>query len=54
MFLFIHFFCGAWYGVAAISFQLQPEEFIQILLDEMIRSGAASWHNNHFLNSMTN
>jgi hydroxyacylglutathione hydrolase len=31
------------------AFQLQPEDFIQILLDEMIRSGAASWHNNYLI-----
>lgn len=28
---------------------VSPEEFIQILLDEMIRSKAASWHNNHLI-----
>ncbi|OCA85305.1 MBL fold metallo-hydrolase [Pseudobacillus wudalianchiensis] len=41
--------CGWFQDFARCSFQLQPEEFIQILLDEMIRSGAASWHNNHLI-----
>lgn len=41
--------CGWFQDFARHSFQLQPEEFIQILLDEMIRSGAASWHNNHLM-----
>lgn len=41
--------CGWFQDFARYSFQLQPEEFIQILLDEMIRSGAASWHNNHLI-----
>ncbi|MCK2005110.1 hypothetical protein MZM54_27395 [[Brevibacterium] frigoritolerans] len=43
--------CGWFQDFARYSFQLQPEEFIQILLDEMIRSGAASWHNNHLIAS---
>ncbi|WP_404451822.1 MBL fold metallo-hydrolase [Virgibacillus necropolis] len=41
--------CGWFQDFARYSFQLQPEEFIQILLDEMIRSGAATWHNNHLI-----
>ncbi|MGE7946231.1 MBL fold metallo-hydrolase [Lysinibacillus sp. NPDC093688] len=41
--------CGWFQDFARYSFQLQPEEFIPILLDEMIRSGAASWHNNHLV-----
>lgn len=41
--------CGWFQDFARYSFQLQPEEFIQVLLDEMIRSGAASWHNNHLI-----
>lgn len=41
--------CGWFQDFARYSFQLQPEEFIQILLDEMIRSGAASWHNNYLI-----
>lgn len=41
--------CGWFQDFARYSFQLQSEEFIQILLDEMIRSGAASWHNNHLI-----
>ncbi|MFJ7954557.1 MBL fold metallo-hydrolase [Lysinibacillus sp. NPDC096418] len=43
--------CGWFQDFARNSFQLQPEEFIQILLDEMIRSGAASWRNNHLIAS---
>ncbi|WP_096202050.1 MBL fold metallo-hydrolase [Bacillus sp. FJAT-45350] len=38
--------CGWFQDYARYSFQLQPEEFIKVLIDEMIRSGAASWHNN--------
>ena len=41
--------CGWFQDFARYSFQLHPEEFIQILLDEMIRSGAAIWHNNHLI-----
>ncbi|KOO51270.1 MBL fold metallo-hydrolase [Viridibacillus arvi] len=41
--------CGWFQDFARYSFQRQPEEFIQILLDEMIRSGAASWHNNYLI-----
>ncbi|RHW34112.1 MBL fold metallo-hydrolase [Lysinibacillus yapensis] len=41
--------CGWFQDFARYSFQLQAEEFIPILLDEMIRSGAASWHNNHLV-----
>ncbi|WP_318503875.1 MBL fold metallo-hydrolase [Bacillus sp. T3] len=41
--------CGWFQDFARYSFQYQPEEFIQILLDEMIRSGAASWHNNYLI-----
>ncbi|WP_242069082.1 MBL fold metallo-hydrolase [Cytobacillus firmus] len=41
--------CGWFQDFARYSFQLQPEEFIPVLLDEMIRSGAASWHNNHLV-----
>jgi len=41
--------CGWFQDFARYSFQLQPEEFIPILLDEMIRSGAAIWHNNHLI-----
>lgn len=32
---------------SCFTFQPQPEEFIQVLLDEMIRSGTANWHNYH-------
>ena len=38
--------CGWFQDFARHAFQVQSEEFIQILLDEMIRSGAASWHND--------
>ncbi|WP_082461021.1 MBL fold metallo-hydrolase [Psychrobacillus sp. FJAT-21963] len=41
--------CGWFQDYARYSFQLQPIEFIQILLDEMIRSGAAIWHDNHLI-----
>ncbi|ASK64234.1 MBL fold metallo-hydrolase [Virgibacillus phasianinus] len=41
--------CGWFQDFARYSFQVQPEEFIQILLDEMIRSGAASWQDNYLI-----
>ena len=41
--------CGWFQDFARYSFQLQPEESIPILLDEMIRSKAASWHNNYLI-----
>lgn len=41
--------CGWFQDFARYSFQVLPEEFIQILLDEMIRSGAASWHDNRLM-----
>lgn len=39
--------CGWFQDFARYSFQLHPDEFIQILLNEMLRSGAATWHNNY-------
>ncbi len=45
--------CGWFQDFARYSFQLQPEEFIPILLDEMIRSGAASWQNQNLIASAT-
>ncbi|MFB5087741.1 MBL fold metallo-hydrolase [Psychrobacillus sp. PGGUH221] len=41
--------CGWFQDYARYSFQLQPVEFIQILLDEMIRSGAAIWHDDRLI-----
>ncbi|TQR12948.1 MBL fold metallo-hydrolase [Psychrobacillus soli] len=41
--------CGWFQDFARYSFHVQPEEFIPILLDEMIRSGAASWHDNYLV-----
>ncbi|MBM7599775.1 glyoxylase-like metal-dependent hydrolase (beta-lactamase superfamily II) [Virgibacillus halotolerans] len=41
--------CGWFQDFARYAFQLQPEDFIQILVDEVIRSGAASWHNNYLI-----
>jgi hydroxyacylglutathione hydrolase len=41
--------CGWFQDFARYSFQLQPEEFVKILLDEMIRSRAAIWHNNRLI-----
>lgn len=43
--------CGWFQDFARYSFQYQPEEFVQILIDEMIRSGAANWNNNQFIAS---
>lgn len=41
--------CGWFQDYARHAFHVRPEEFIQILLDEMIRSGAASWHNDYLI-----
>lgn len=41
--------CGWFQDFARYSFQLHPVEFIQILLDEMIRSGAAVWHDDYLI-----
>ncbi|BAQ09373.1 beta-lactamase-like protein [Bacillus sp. OxB-1] len=41
--------CGWFHDFARHSFQRQPEEFIQILLDEIIRSRAASWHDGRLI-----
>ncbi|BAU28392.1 glyoxylase-like metal-dependent hydrolase (beta-lactamase superfamily II) [Aneurinibacillus soli] len=41
--------CGWFQDFARYSFQLQPEEFVHILLDEMVRSRAARWHDNHLI-----
>ncbi|MGM9987619.1 MAG: MBL fold metallo-hydrolase [Bacillaceae bacterium] len=41
--------CGWFHDFARHAFQLQPEEFVQVLIDEMIRSGAASWNNNQLI-----
>ena len=41
--------CGWFQDFARYSFKLQAEEFIPVLIDEMIRSGAASWHNNYLI-----
>ena len=43
--------CGWFHDFARYSFRLQPELFIQVLLDEMIRSGAAHWHHNRLMAS---
>ena len=37
--------CGWFQDFSRYAFKRHPEEFIQVLLDEMIRSGAAKWHN---------
>lgn len=41
--------CGWFQDFSRYAFRLQPEEFIQVLLDEMIRSGAVNWHKNHLI-----
>lgn len=41
--------CGWFQDFARYSFQVQPEEFTKILLDEMIRSGAARWQDNQLI-----
>lgn len=45
--------CGWFQDYARYSFQLQPVEFIQVLIDEMIRSRAAIWHDNHLIATAT-
>lgn len=41
--------CGWFRDFARYYFQLEPEEFIQPLLNEMIRSGAAIWQDNRLV-----
>jgi glyoxylase-like metal-dependent hydrolase (beta-lactamase superfamily II) len=41
--------CGWFRDFARYAFQLHPEAFIKNLLHEMIRSGAASWHDNYLI-----
>ncbi|MEW8986122.1 MAG: MBL fold metallo-hydrolase, partial [Bacillus sp. (in: firmicutes)] len=41
--------CGWFQDFARNAFKHQPEEFVQILLNEMLRSGAASWKNNYLI-----
>lgn len=43
--------CGWFQDFARYAFQCQPEEFIPDLLEEMIRSGAASWHHHYLIAS---
>jgi hydroxyacylglutathione hydrolase len=41
--------CGWFRDFARYSFQLQPDEFVPILLDEMLRSKAASWRGDDLI-----
>lgn len=41
--------CGWFQDFSRHAFRVQPEQFIQPLLDEMIRSNAASWKNNYLM-----
>lgn len=41
--------CGWFQDFARYSFQLEPEEFIQPLLDEMLRSRAAHWQDDKLM-----
>ena len=41
--------CGWFQDFALHAFRVQPEAFVQILLDEMIRSGAARWQDGRLL-----
>lgn len=43
--------CGWFQDFARYTFQLPPKDFIQVLLDEMIRSKAASWQNDRLVAS---
>lgn len=43
--------CGWFHDFARYPFQQEPEEFIQPLLDEMIRSGAAKWQDDQLIAS---
>lgn len=43
--------CGWFQDFSRYAFQRQPEEFIQILVNEMIRSGAAIWHDHYLIAS---
>jgi hydroxyacylglutathione hydrolase len=41
--------CGWFQDFSRHAFKLNPDEFIQPLLDEMLRSGAAVWQNNRLV-----
>lgn len=41
--------CGWFQDFSRYTFQLPPKDFIQVLLDEMIRSKAASWQNDRLV-----
>jgi len=41
--------CGWFDDFAVHSFRLEPKEFVQPLLDEMIRSKAATWHQDKLI-----
>jgi glyoxylase-like metal-dependent hydrolase (beta-lactamase superfamily II) len=41
--------CGWFQDFSRYAFQYQPAEFIQVLMNEMIRSGAASWQNGYLI-----
>ncbi|OCA84018.1 MBL fold metallo-hydrolase [Bacillus sp. FJAT-27225] len=41
--------CGWFQDFSRYAFQIHPEEFIGVLVDEMIRSGAASWQNDYLI-----
>ncbi len=43
--------CAWFQDFSRHAFQLQPEEFIQVLIDEIIRSGAASCYNDHLIST---
>lgn len=44
--------CGWFQDFARHAFQIHPEDFIQVLLDEMIRSKAASWQGDRLMASV--
>ena len=41
--------CGWFQDFSRVAFQYQPEEFTQVLVDEMIRSGGAYWQGSRLI-----
>ena len=44
--------CGWFQDFSRYSFQLQPDEFVQVLVDKMIWSGAADWKKDYLVSGV--
>lgn len=43
--------CGWFQDFSRYAFQYQPEEFIHVLINEMIRSGGARWQGSRLVSA---